>query len=59
MVRKNPKAVFVYPLYADYRKIMTQNRIWLKPTKRRPNGSAGASAAEPAERTGDDSFVAL
>ena len=57
--QKNPKAVFVYPLHEDYRTIMTQNRIWLKPTKRRSNGSAGTTADEPPELTGDDPFVAL
>lgn len=41
-VEKNPKAVFVYPLREDYRAILTQNRIWLKPTEQRPKNRAAA-----------------
>ncbi|MDX2413423.1 MAG: IS4 family transposase [Woeseiaceae bacterium] len=57
--RKTPKAVFVHPLHQDYRTIMTQNRIWLKPTKRRANGSSRNTAEEFPELTGNDPFVAL
>ena len=53
---KNPKAVFVHPLYEDYRTILTQNRIWLKPTKRRARNTA---AAEPPVLTEHDPFVGL
>jgi len=54
-VEKSPKAVFVYPLHADYRTILTQNRIWLKPTKRR----AKNTAATPPALAEHDPFVGL
>ncbi len=54
-VEKSPKAVFVYPLRADYRAILTQNRIWLKPTKPR----AKNTAAELPQLAAHDPFVGL
>jgi hypothetical protein len=54
-VGKSPKAVFVYPLHSDYRRILTQNRTWLKPTKRR----AKHTAATPPTLTAQDPFVGL
>ena len=54
-VEKSPKAVFVYPLHVDYRTILTQNRTWLKPTKRR----AKRTAATPPALTEQDPFVSL
>ncbi|MCP4388142.1 MAG: DUF4338 domain-containing protein, partial [Gammaproteobacteria bacterium] len=56
---KNPKAVFVHPLRKDWRTILTQNRIWLKPTKLRPKRRARNTATEPPRLTGHDPFVAL
>jgi len=40
-VERNPKAVFVHPLHQEYRTILTQNRIWLKPTRKRTKQSGG------------------
>ncbi|MCP3877152.1 MAG: IS4 family transposase, partial [Sulfitobacter sp.] len=54
-VEKSPKAVFVYPLHADYRSILTQNRTWLKPRQRR----AKNTAATPPALTEHDPFVGL
>ncbi|MCP4825849.1 MAG: IS4 family transposase, partial [Shimia sp.] len=54
-VEKSPKAVFVYPLHADYRSILTQNRTWLKPTKRR----AKNTATTPPALAEHDPFVGL
>ena len=54
-VGKSPKAVFVYPLHTDYRRVLTQNRTWLKPTKRR----AKHTAATPATLAAQDPFVGL
>lgn len=53
---KSPKAVFVYPLHADYRTILTQNRTWLKPTQRR---RAKNAAATPPTLAQHDPFVGL
>ncbi|MCP5072428.1 MAG: DUF4338 domain-containing protein, partial [Rhodobacteraceae bacterium] len=58
-VERNPKAVFVHPLREDYRTILTQNRIWLKPTKKRTKQSARNGATEPSLLTGNDPFVGL
>ena len=58
-VERNPKAVFVYPLREEYRTILTQNRIWLKPTKKRTKQSARNGAAEPPRLTENDPFVGL
>ena len=55
-VGKSPKAVFVYPLHTDYRQILTQNRTWLKPTKRRAKNNTAATPPTLAEH---DPFVAL
>ena len=44
-VEKSPKAVFVYPLHAEYHTILTQNRTWLKPTKRRAKNTAATPLA--------------
>ena len=52
---KNPKAVFVYPLREDYQAILTQNRIWLKPTQQRANNTA----AELPKLVADDPLVGL
>jgi hypothetical protein len=52
---KSLKAVFVYPLRKQYRAILTQNRIWLKPTKQR----AKNTAAELPELIEDDPLVGL
>jgi len=54
-VEKSPKAVFVYPLHADYRTVLQQNRAWLKPTKRR----AKNTAATPPALAEHDPFVGL
>jgi len=56
---KTPKAVFVYPLRDDYRTILTQNRIWLKPVKQRAKQRARDTASEPPALTAQDPFVAL
>ena len=56
-VRKNPKAVFVYPLHKDYRRVLTQNRIWRKPTKKRARNTAVAAALP--RLSDQDPFVAL
>ena len=53
--KKNPKAVFVHPLREDCRTILTQNRIWLKPTKRRVKNTA----ATPPVLAEQDPFVEL
>ncbi|RLB63048.1 MAG: IS4 family transposase [Deltaproteobacteria bacterium] len=58
-VERNPKAVFVYPLHEEYRTILTQNRLWLKPTRKRTKQSARNGAAEPSVLTGNDPFVGL
>ncbi|MCP4285606.1 MAG: IS4 family transposase, partial [Gammaproteobacteria bacterium] len=58
-MEKNPKAVFVYPLRKEYRAILTQNRIWLKPTRKPTKPSARNSAAEPPVLTENDPLVAL
>ncbi len=53
--KKSPKAVFVHPLREDCRTILTQNRIWLKPTKRRVK----KTAATPPVLAEQDPFVEL
>ncbi len=53
---KSPKAVFVYPLHNEYRSILTQNRAWLKPTKKRAKTT---TAAELSELKEDDPFIAV
>lgn len=54
---KTPKQVFVYPLHNDYRSILTQNRVWLKPTKKRTKTTTAAAALP--ELKEDDPFVAV
>ncbi len=55
---KNPKAVFVCVLHEDYRMVLTQNRTWRKPTRKRARNTT--TAAEPPEPlTEHDPFVAL
>ena len=59
VAQKNPKAVFVYPLHDDYQTILTQNRAWVKPVKKRKNQLAKQRAAAIPELTADDPFVVL
>jgi len=59
VAQKNPKAVFVYPLHDDYQTILTQNRAWLKPVKKRKKQLAKQKAAAIPELTMDDPFVVL
>ena len=54
---KNPKVLFVFPLHKEYRAILTQNRIWLKPTKKRLKSQA--PAAPIPTLTEHDPFVRL
>jgi len=57
--QRTPKAVFVYPLHKDFRTILTQNRRWLKPLKRRAKRPPPSPAAEPVKLTAQDPFVQL
>jgi hypothetical protein len=59
-VEKSPKAVFVHPLHGEYRQVLTQHRVWLKPGKRRVAqvGRKDTAAVVPA-LTEDDPFVTL
>jgi hypothetical protein len=57
VAEKSPKSVFVFPLHGEYRAILIQNRIWLKPTRKRLKNSA--AAAPIPLLTEHDPFVGL
>ncbi len=57
--QRNPKEVFVHPLHKDFRTILTQNRIWLKPVKKRGKRRQQCHATEPVQLTEHDPLVGL
>jgi hypothetical protein len=59
VAQKNPKVVFVYPLHDDCQTILTQNKAWMKPTKRGKNRLAKQRAATITKLIEYDPFVVL
>ena len=54
-----PKAVFVYPLYPEYSMVLTQNRMWTKPVKKRKQPALSNYASEPVKLNSNDPFIHL